>query len=280
MLVKLNIQQHLKVWRYISERNKFLFGESMFKKIMLSVTILSIGTTFLSSCKPVSDTNGNVSIEDMMPLLLGKAQTIATTPGWLRVTEDITYDIDAENIDTLDNGTIIPLEQNKITWYHINEQGKVFENVIYLNSVDGEELQLSVYWGNAIMNLTTRVSIAQDPYSLGALDYNFSPEMQDYIDRTNKSPGFEIKEVDGREAAIVTLDETLDTPLTTDYYAEQVYGIRTVAYFDMVTGLLFQLDRYRIFKDNTERLYFQTKITVESNIEPTQDVLFLLSGMN
>jgi len=211
---------------------------------------------------------------------LGKAQTIATTPGWLRVTEDITYDIDAENIDTLDNGTIIPLEQNKITWYHINEQGKVFENVIYLNSVDGEELQLSVYWGNAIMNLTTRVSIAQDPYSLGALDYNFSPEMQDYIDRTNKSPGFEIKEVDGREAAIVTLDETLDTPLTTDYYAEQVYGIRTVAYFDMVTGLLFQLDRYRIFKDNTERLYFQTKITVESNMEPTQDVLFLLSGMN
>ncbi len=249
----------------------------MYRKMMFFLAILSLAAGFMAGCTPESNTS-NVSIQDMLPLLLDKAETIASAPGWLRVTEDVTYDIDQEDLGSLANGKVITLEHEKETWYHINDQGQVYENVIYMRSPDGAEIQVSVYLDNVITNLTTRTNVDQNPYPLGALDYNISTEMQDYMDRTGKEPGFVIKDVDGKEAAILTIEETLETPATTEYYTDPVNGIRTVAYFDMTSGLLFRLERFRIFEDGSERLFYKTDITVDSNVEPTEDVLFLLEG--
>jgi hypothetical protein len=252
----------------------------MFKKIMVLLAIVALGTGFLSGCKSSTDITNGVSPTDLNSLLTKKAEAIAKTPGWLHVTENIVYDIDKENTGVLPNGTVLPLEQISETWYHVNEQGKVYQYVNTSTTTEGQTIQVSVFMDNVIVNLTTNYVVAMNPYSLGALDYRFSNEMQDYMTRIGKTPALRITDVDGRQAAIFTIEETLDPPTTTDNYTEPVHGVRTVAYFDMDTGLLFQLERYRIFKDGSERTYYRTDITVEPNATPPQDILDYMNRIN
>ena len=252
----------------------------MFKRIVLLLAILSIGTGFLSGCRSSTDITNGVSPTDLISLLTKKAEAIAKMPGWLHVSENIVYDIDKENTGVLPNGTVVPLEQISETWYHVNEQGKVYQYVNTSTTTDGQTIQVSVFLDNVILNLTTNIVVAMNPYSLGALDYRFSSEMQDYMTRTGKTPSLMSTDVDGRQAAIFTIEEALDSPTTTENYTEPVYGLRTVAYFDMDNGLLYRLERYRIFKDGSERTFYRTDITVEPDATPPQDILDYIKRIN
>jgi hypothetical protein len=244
----------------------------MFKKIMLFLALLSLGAGFLSACKPDTDITSGVSPTDMISFLNKRAKARSSLPGWVHVTENIVYNIDKENLGVLPDGTVIPLEQVNETWYHINTDGLVYQYVSIMKTTDGAEVQVSLFLNNQIVNLKTAEITPVQPYSLGGLDYLFSIEMQNFIDSTGGEPSLRITDLDGKQIVIFTIEEQLDSPATTESYTEPVYAARTVAWYEYDTGLLFRLERYRIFKDGSERLFFQTDITVEPVSLPPEEV--------
>jgi hypothetical protein len=251
----------------------------MFKKISFFLVVLFIATNLLTACQS-SSTPSNVSPTDLITLLNKKSKDITIQPGWLHVTEKATYDVDKENLGTLSNGAVVPLQYQVDTWYHINDRGLVFQYVLIQSTLDGETVQVSVYTDQVIRNLMTNTVIQKEAYSLGAMDYHFSDEMVDFTDRTGKSATLKLTKVDGHQAAIFTLDETLSEPTTTENYNQPVYGTRTIAYYDTQSGLLFRFERIRIFKDGSERTFYYTDITVEQNANPPADILDYLKGVN
>jgi hypothetical protein len=258
---------------------KIHLGVTMFKKFAFFLAALFLAANLLTACQPSDVTNG-VSPTDLMTLLNKKATAITKKPGWLHVTETVVYDVDKENLGVLPNETVIPLEYKMETWYHINPQGKVYEYVQIQSTMDGDIVQVSVFVNQVIVNVITNYALQMPPYALGQLDYRFSNEMADFMSRTGKNPKLKIATRDGHNAAIFTLEETLSEPITTDNYNDQVYGTRTIAYYDTENGLLFRLERIRIFKNGPERTFYRTDITVEQNATPPDDILDYLKGIN
>jgi hypothetical protein len=251
----------------------------MFTKLMFFLLALLLAATLLTGCQS-SDSTSGVSPTDLMTLLNKKANAITGKSGWLHLTETIVYDVDKENLGVLPNGGFIPLDHKIETWYHISPEGKVYEYVQIQSSVDGEIIQYSVYKDQVISNPITNYAMQMPPYPLGSLDYHFSNEMVDFMDRTGQSAKVKVTKKDGHNAAIFTLVETLSKPTTTENYQEPIYGTRTVAYYDTDTGLLFHFERIRTFKNGSERTFYRTDITVEQNATPTYEILDYLKGVN
>ena len=251
----------------------------MNKKIMFLLLALLLAANLLTGCTS-SDSTSAVSPTDLMTLLNKKATAITKKAGWLHLTENIVYDVDKENLGLLPNGAAIPLQHKMETWYHISPAGKVYEYVQIQTAMDGEILQYSTYKDQVISNPITNYSMQMPSYPLEALDYHFSKEMADFMDRTGQNAKVKVTTKDGHNAAIFTIEETLSEPTTTENYKEPIYGTRTVAYFDTDTGLLFHLERIRIFKNGTERTFYRTDITVEQNATPTNEILDYLKGVN
>ncbi len=251
----------------------------MFKKLTFFLAALCLAASLLTACQPSEVTNG-VSPTDLMILLNKKATAITTKPGWLHLTETIAFDVDKENLGVLPNETVIPLEYKTDTWYHINPQGQVYEYVQIQSTMDDIIIQTSVFKDQVIVNVITNYALQMPPYALGALDYRFSNEMADFMSRTGKEAKLKITTKSGHNAAIFTLEETLSEPTTAENYNEQVYGTRTIAYYDTDNGLLFRLERIRIFKNGSERIFYRTDITVEQNATPSDEILNYLKGIN
>jgi hypothetical protein len=251
----------------------------MFKKLTFLVAALFIAANLLTACQSKNDTS-NISPTELVSMLNKKSTAITVKAGWLHVMETVVYDVDKENLGVLPNETVIPLQYKTDTWYHINDQSRVYEYVQIQSTVNDEVVQVNVFLDKVIVNLMTNYVLPMNPYSLGALDYRFASEMADYTSRTGEDATVKLATVDGHKAAIITIEETLTEPATTENYTEQVYGIRTLAYFDTDTGLLFRLERIRIFKDTSERTFFRTDITVEQNATPPADVLDYLKRIN
>jgi hypothetical protein len=103
--------------------------------------------------------------------------------------------------------------------------------------------------------------------------------MTEFIERTGEQPSVMVTDVDGRQAVVFEIEEMLEEPVVSESYIEPVNGVRSVACYDMETGLLFRLERIRIFADGSERTYYSTEITVETDAQPPQVVLDYMSGM-
>jgi hypothetical protein len=245
----------------------------MNKKILGFLMLFTLAAGLLSACKPKTDITSGVSPADMIAFLNKKGSALAKSPGWLQMTENITYDVDRENLGTLPDGRSIPLQQVSTTWYHINTDGLVYQYVNIMKNTDGEDVQVSVFVNYQIANLTTGDVTPITPYSLGGLDYLFASEMKDFMDNVGGVPELRITDMDSREVAIFTLEERFDPAVSTENYEQPVYGSRTIAYFDYETGVLFRLERIRIFKDGSERTFFRTELTVEKISLPPQNVL-------
>jgi hypothetical protein len=250
----------------------------MFKKISFFLAALFLAVNLLTACQ--SSNNANVDPMDLIEMLNNKSTKITVEPGWLHVMENVVYDVDKENLGALPNEAVIPLEYKTDTWYHINNQTQVYEYVQTQYTMQGDIVQVSVFMDEVIVNLMTNFILPMSPYTLDALDYRFANEMADYVSRTGQGVDLKLTDVDGHNAAIFTIEETLSEPATTENYDQQVYGIRTIAYYDVDSGLLFRLERIRVFEDGSERIFYRTDITVEQNTTPPADILDYLKGIN
>lgn len=251
----------------------------MFKKLSFLLAVLIIAVNLLTACQSNNNAS-DVSATDLVTVLNKKSSVLTAKAGWLHVVEKVVYDVDKENLGVLPNETVIPLTYLTDTWYHINNNSQVFEYVQRQTTMNGDIVQVSVFMNRVIVNLMTNYVLQMTPYNLGALDYRFANEMADYTNRTGKQATVKLDTVDGHKAAIITIEEKLDQPVTSDNYQEPVYSIRSVACYDTDSGLLFRLERIRIFKDGSERTFYKTQITVEQGGTPPQEILDYLKGIN
>jgi hypothetical protein len=210
--------------------------------------------------------------------LNAKAIALINKPGWVHVTENIVYDTDKENRGVMANGQPIPLVQTVDIWYHINTSKLVYEYVWAMTSQDGETVEAIVYLHNLIYNLTTNISNPLNPYYLGSLDYQFSDELDYYISSSGGHPVVTTDELDGKTVNVFTLDQKLDSPRTTEDYTQPINAVGSIAYFDAESGLLLKMERTVILADGSKRTFYTDNITVETGVEPPQDVMNYING--
>src|SRR5512136_1006017 len=111
----------------------------MLKKIVSLLTVVSIMAGLLSACgKTSSDTSAQTRLDELNAL----AKKLVNQPGWVHVTEKITYDTDLENRGVMPKGQIIPLEQTVDIWYHLNDRKLVYEYVWLMTNQEGELVQV------------------------------------------------------------------------------------------------------------------------------------------
>jgi hypothetical protein len=246
----------------------------MLKKILALLVVTSILASLLSACSGSSADN---DAKKLLMELNSRARSLYNKPGWVHVTEKVVYDTDKQDRGTLSNGQVIPLVQTVDIWYHINESKLVYQYVWMMSSQAGETIEATVFLNSLLYNLTTNVSNPQNPYSL-ALDYQFADEMDYFISNSGNHPVVTTVKLDGKTATVFTLDEKLTSPSTTEDYTQAVYAVGSVAYFDSETGLLLKLVRNVTLADGTKRTFYTDNITIETGVQPPQDVQNYVNG--
>jgi hypothetical protein len=248
----------------------------MFKKIFVSLVVVSILASLLSACG-----SGQTSTENdpqkKLAALTAKARLYINQPGWVHVNEKIVYDTDSQDRGTLMNGTVVPLIQTIDIWYHINSEKRVYEYVWIMTDQNGDTVDVGVFRNNYLFDLMNNTSSPQNPYPL-SLDYQFEDEMNSFISR-NGRPLVETADVNGKTAAVFTLDETLAAPKTTTDFTQPFISAGTAASFDTDTGLLLRLVRTVTLADGTKRTFYTDDLTIEMGVQPTQEVQNYVNGI-
>jgi hypothetical protein len=248
----------------------------MFKKIFVSLLLMSMLASLLSACG-----TGQSSTEQDAQKLLAKLNTsgrlITNQPGWVHVNEKIVYDTDAKDRGTLMNGNTIPLLQTIDVWYHINSEKRVYEYVWIMSDQSGNTVDVGVFKNNNLYDLMNNTSTPQNPYYL-SLDYQFSDEMDSFISRKGH-PVVTTAEVNGKTATVFTLEETLAAPKTTTDFTQPLIAAGSIASFDAETGLLLRLVRTATLADGTKRTFYTDNLTIETGVQPTDEVNNYIAGL-
>jgi hypothetical protein len=244
----------------------------MLKKIILFLMVSSMLASILAAC-------GGNSTDPNKKLLTGlidKGKVLVNQPGWVHVTEKVVYDTDKADRGSMSNGTVIPLTQNIDIWYHINESKLVYQYVWNMSTKTGDSVELTVFLNNVLYNLTTNITNPLNPYTL-TLDYQFADEL-DYFVSNGGHPVVTSEQVNGKTATVFTLDQKLATPKTTEDYTQAITGIGTVASFDSESGLLLKLVRTVTLADGTKRMFYTDNITVQTGVQPPDDIQNYANG--
>ena len=246
----------------------------MLKKIGLFLLVLIIAGSVLSACRgPATDKEN----QDLLAGFNVKARQFINQPGWVHVTEKIIYDTDKQDRGKLANGTVVPLVQTVDSWYHINESKLVYEYVWFMTAQDGEPITTMVFLNNNLYNLTSNLSNPLNPYHLGALDYEFADEMDQFI-LNGKHPIVNASELNEKTTSVFTLEEKLDSPRTIDEYSQPVVATGTIATYDTESGLLLMLQRTVSFADGSKRTFYTTRMSSATGVQPTEEVQLYVNG--
>jgi hypothetical protein len=267
----------------------------MFKKIFGTFVVMVLLANLLSACGGTSSnnnaqtsttpgsmagTNGSSMTDDeaqnLLKSLTAKARLTINQPGWVHVNEKIVYDTDKQDRGTLMNGASIPLKQTIDVWYHINDAKLVYEYVWIMTNQDGDTIDIGVYLHNNLFDLINNTSTPQDPYHL-SLDYQFEDEMSSFISRSGH-PVVTTDNVNGRNATVFALSETLSAPKTTTDYNQPFVAAGSIAYFDSETGFLLRIVRTVTFADGTTRTFYTDNLSIELNVQPPTEVQNYVNG--
>ncbi len=115
-----------------------------------------------------------------------KAAALTSQPGWIFIRSTVLYDTDRKNNGILPNGQEIPLSQIIEDWFHVNEEGLVFESVSTMCATDGEFVQTGVYTDGFSWNSATDEGVTKSPYFLGDMSGDLASLIQEMI-ATNRA---------------------------------------------------------------------------------------------
>jgi hypothetical protein len=250
----------------------------MLKKIFVFIVVASIMASLLSACgggNSSTDSNAKTLLKELNT----KAKTLVNQPGWLHLIERIVYDTDKENRGVLPNDDPIPLVQTVDIWYHINAQKLVYEYVWIMRSQDGKEVETIVFMQNRVFNLTANISNPMNPYSLSSLDYQFADELDKFLSTSGQHPVVKIVDLNGKTATVFTLEKTLSSPSTTEDYTQPIKAVGSIAYYDTETGVLVKLERTVVLADGSKRTFYTDNLSLETGLQPPQDIQYYLDGI-
>ena len=217
-----------------------------------------------------------LSAQEQLAILNQKAVTLTSQPGWVFIRSTVVYDTDTENNGILPNGQEIPLSQINEDWFHINEDGLVYESVDTMYTTDGEVVQTAVFADNFSWNSATDEKSYQAPYSLDGMSGDLASLMQEMIDRTGQMPDMTVNELDGRKIYTFTISYEPDEPIKGFDFDQAVTEIITVVSIDNDTGLPVQYDQIMVFEDGTERAFYRTSFEIQIGVTPPENIVKLI----
>jgi hypothetical protein len=248
----------------------------MFKKILPVLGIVFILGSVLTAC---TGEKSDQAALDKLNELNRQARLLINQPGWLHLKEEVVFDTDKENRGTLSNGTVVPLEHFIDSWYHINQEKKVYQYVWELSNLDGEVIQTMVFKDNLLNDLTSNGSQGMNPYSLDSLDFNFDDELSRYIANQWGHPKVTTSELDGKAVTVFTLNTTLGEAEISEDFTQPIKRVLSIFTYDSSSGLLIKLERTVTLQDGTKRTYHTEVLKVETGVEPPESVINYVNGI-
>ena len=129
-----------------------------------------------------------------------------------------------------------------------------------------------------VYDLTNNVSNPQNPYVL-TLDYQFTDEMDTFISTGGNHPVVTTVELNGKTATEFSLDEKVASPRTTEDYTQPIIASGTIVYFDSESGFLLKMVRTVTLADGSKRTFYTDNLTIETGVQPPQDVQNYVNGV-
>ncbi len=217
-----------------------------------------------------------VSSQEQLAILSQKATTLTSQPGWVFVRSTIHYDTDRPNNGVLPNGQEIPLAQVLECWYHINEDGLVFESVTTMFTLDGKIVQESVFangvlWGSALDETSN-----QAPYFLTNMDGGFGDLAKDFTAKMGQEPEASVSELDGKKIYTFKVFEVYEGGMVFTDFDQPVAKTIKIASFDAETGFIVQEEVVTVFTDGTERTFSQANHEILINAVPPESISKIL----
>lgn len=222
------------------------------------------------------ESGDTISPQEQLALLNQKATVLTSQPGWVFVRTTVVYDTDRKNNGVLPNGQEIPLAQVFECWYHVNEDGLVFESVTTMFTLDGKIVQESVFangvlWGSALDETSN-----QAPYFLTNMDGGFGDLARDFTAKTGQEPEVSVTELDGRKIYTFTVFEVHEGGMIFVDFDKSVAKTIKIASFDAETGFILREEVISVFTDGTERTFSQASHEILINVVPPESISKIL----
>lgn len=223
-----------------------------------------------------AEESGNtVSLQEQLAILSQKATALTSQSGWVFVRLITISDTDRPNNGILPDGNVIPSSNVVESWYHVNEDGLVYESVSTMFTLDGQVVQTGVFAGSSSWNSATDEKSYQAPYFLGDMS-DLASRAQEMIDRTGQMPEMTVTEADGRKIYTFTVYYKPDEPINGSDFDQAVTEMITIVSLDGDTGLPIQYDQIMVLEDGAERAFYRTSIKIQIGATPPDSIVKLI----
>ncbi len=223
----------------------------------------------------IESADSSLSPQEQLAILSQRAVALTSQPGWVFVRLITISDTDHPNNGILPDGNIIPSSNVVESWYHVNEDGLVYEDVGTMFTLDGEVVQTGVFAGSSSWNSATDEKSYMAPYFLGEMS-DLASRAQEMIDRTGQMPDMVVTETDGKKIYTFTVHYKPDEPIYGSDFDQAVTEIITIVSLDDDTGLPIQYDQIMVLEDGTERAFYRTSIEIQIGATPPEGVVNLI----
>jgi hypothetical protein len=204
--------------------------------------------------------------------LIGKAEKEYLTEGWLHLLSSTQAFSTAQA--TFPDGSPIPTEWTNESWILLDKHGDAIKAVSIQDTGDPQLLQISVYengaWTNISLGITSEAGKYHPTLSSGILDTAIT-----YKDIVKLST--ETGVVNGQNTFVFTTEENLNTPISdgkNQQPDEQMYGNVVKYYFAESSGLLIQVENYKITGTGVLEILQRISMNVTEKVtEPPADIL-------
>ena len=223
---------------------------------------------------PASLNDPNASPYALFRTLSQTADGLLAAPGWVATLEEWEHDVDNESYGYLSDGSPQPRIYQRETWYHIDENGRVFESVSFVRDAEENILETSAFAnGQFVPRAAPEEPFPQKPYRLHLND-QFLGNLVANLRQGNGSAS--LAELDEQSVMLFRVDEyfTNNDPAL---YSQAILGDQVSAYLDLETGLLRALQTVARLEDGSQRTLEWMRLTVANDQEPPEAVIEVLN---
>jgi len=165
------------------------------------------------------------------------------------------------------------------SWFHLDENNQIFEDVQFTRPEDGEIIQEEVTRNNLAWNITYDIEFPSEPFDFTYDYFEFERTVNESI-----SEGASLTEIEtvfnDKPSRRFDLLLQYGAPQNLDTYAKALNGMLKRYYVDPETGFVTRLEMIVQFADGTEQISsVQELITLEA-ADPGKDILAYLKKEN
>lgn len=258
---------------------KRISGIGLVCAVIIGIVALYMGRGAKAS-DPVENNNTSVlrtqseALEDMQTLKNIALQRLPKQ-GWVHFVTRVSFNPEEVKGKTYPDLRPIPPITIHESWYHLNENNQIYEDVQFTRTEDGEIIQEGVTRDNFAWNITYDIEFPLEPIDFTYDYFEFERTVNESL-----SEGASLTEVETvfNDKPIRRFDLLLQygAPQNLDTYPKALGGMLKRYYVDPETGFVTRLEMIVQFADGTEQISsVQELITLEA-ADPGEDILAYL----